>query len=301
MSLATAEGLIRAGEAWERSGVFDPVPFVYDAYLGWFETQSDPQQRRVPGMTCLDSLARREMGTLDSELNDSKGCGGVMRVAPVGLVLRGKDAFRTGAQFAAMTHGHPSAYLSAGFLAEVIGHLVEGKDIEDAAARAKKTLLKYWGHEETLEAVEKAVRLAGEVKDQGGHRDILKPADGPISQEKKALTGKDDPVYDFDSVAAAVAEIGEGWVGEEALGIALFCAMAFVENFKEGVLAAANHSGDSDSTGSITGAILGVMLGEAAIPNEWLGCLENREMISEKSGEMFKLAELRDVEKGKGI
>ncbi len=42
---------------------------------------------------------------------------------------------------------------------------------------------------------------------------------------------------------------------------------------------AVNHGGDSDSTGAITGNILGTLLGEDAIPSNWLTELEGRETI----------------------
>jgi ADP-ribosyl-[dinitrogen reductase] hydrolase len=37
-----------------------------------------------------------------------------------------------------------------------------------------------------------------------------------------------------------------------------------------GLRLAVKHSGDSDSTGSITGNILGALLGKGAIPEVWL-------------------------------
>ncbi|MBB4856066.1 ADP-ribosylglycohydrolase [Mycobacteroides chelonae] len=41
-----------------------------------------------------------------------------------------------------------------------------------------------------------------------------------------------------------------------------------------------NHSGDSDSTGSIAGNILGAMWGQRALPPDWLEKLELREVIT---------------------
>ena len=113
----------------------------------------------------------------------------------------------------------------------------------------------YDGHEETLEKVELAAKLAS-----GKNR------------------GED-----------AIAEIGEGWVGEEASGIAIYCALKFADDFKGGVVAAVNHSGDSDSTGSITGAILGALLGIDAIPVSWIERLENSDDIEKIACEMFRI------------
>jgi ADP-ribosylglycohydrolase len=62
--------------------------------------------------------------------------------------------------------------------------------------------------------------------------------------------------------------LGGGWVAEEALAISLLCALHYPSDFKKGVLSAVNHSGDSDSTGSITGNILGLINGLDGIPEE---------------------------------
>lgn len=48
-----------------------------------------------------------------------------------------------------------------------------------------------------------------------------------------------------------------------------------------------NHDGDSDSTGSITGNLLGVMLGAKAIPSESLEPLELREVIMTVSEDLY--------------
>jgi ADP-ribosylglycohydrolase len=76
-----------------------------------------------------------------------------------------------------------------------------------------------------------------------------------------------------------IKQLGDGWVGDEALAISLYCAMAARGDFALGVRLAVNHSGDSDSTGAITGNILGALLGKGEIPEQWLGFLELREQI----------------------
>ena len=72
---------------------------------------------------------------------------------------------------------------------------------------------------------------------------------------------------------------GKGWVAEEALGIALFCALRHQDDVAAALRAAANISGDSDSTASITGAILGATLGDMAIPARWVAAVQNRELL----------------------
>ena len=52
------------------------------------------------------------------------------------------------------------------------------------------------------------------------------------------------------------------------------------------MLAAVNHSGDTDSTGSITGQILGLIHGSEAIPGEWVDAIELREVIERVATDM---------------
>jgi ADP-ribosylglycohydrolase len=226
MSLATAEGCIRAHQRWRDRGLCDPASVIYERYLDWHRSQSVPAMRRGPGNTCLSALASGNMGSMRQHINNSKGCGGVMRTAPAGLALNAEDAFKWGAEFAAITHGHPSGYLSAGALSAVISYLIEGKVLSEAIDLALQILRHYPGHDETLNAITSAVELS--------HAEV---------QADEALRS-----------------LGEGWVGEEALAIALYSSLKHQDDWAAGVLTAVNHSGDSDSTGSIAGGILGAIL-----------------------------------------
>ena len=255
MSLATAIGCIKAYQSWDGKGIYHPLSVVYHCYLDWLESQNDPDRRRGPGHTCLSALRSGKMGTLEDKINNSKGCGGVMRTAPVGLVFSSDRAFQEGAEYAAITHGHPSGYLTAGFLSAMVSYIIEGKTLMEAIDLCIKQLIKYDGHSETLKNIELAQKLSGSQK----------------------------------SVEESIQTIGEGWVGEEALAISLYCSLKFSDNFKRGVLAAVNHSGDSDSTGSITGAILGTLLGVELLPKHWIREVEESDRIKKIAGDIFSI------------
>ncbi|WP_064735956.1 ADP-ribosylglycohydrolase family protein [Azohydromonas australica] len=228
-----------------------------DADAGWLLQQPELHEARAPGRTCLLALqAMTQLG--EPARNDSKGCGGVMRVAPVGLFTwcqgRGGDveeAFELGAELAALTHGHPSGLLPAGVLAVLVQELADGRSLGDALDTAQAYLCTKPRHQETLEALEQARALAG----------------SSLAPEK------------------AIGRLGEGWVAEEALAIAVYCALV-ARDFRRGVLLAVNHDGDSDSTGSITGNLLGTLLGVQAIPAPWLRPLELREVIAEMAQDL---------------
>jgi len=215
-------------------------------------------ERRAPGSTCLSALksaVHQNYGTVDHHINNSQGCGGIMRVAPAGLMFHDSpdQAFRVAADCAAITHGHPSGYLSAGVLAYIIAAVLNGESIQQAAESSLDTLGRYEGYEETLSFVEKALELA----------------DGYTEAHK------------------AVALLGAGWVGEEALAIALYCALKHPNDFRKALCLSVNHSGDSDSTGAICGNILGAYLGMEGIPEEWVLRVELSDVIIRMAEELY--------------
>jgi ADP-ribosyl-[dinitrogen reductase] hydrolase len=225
------------------------------AKVSWLLQQKKLFSRRAPGTTCLSAL-HSNRGKATRATNDSKGCGGVMRMAPVGMYYahslsreRHPDRlissiFATGNDLAAITHGHPSGCLSAGALAVMVSLVLVGNSLTDAIHAAKEELRNHPSHKETLAAIEKAERLA---KSRPRER-------------------------------AALRELGKGFVAEEALAMGLYCALG-ARDFEDGIILGVNHSGDSDSTGSITGNLLGAAAGAAAIPDRWLARLELRSTI----------------------
>jgi len=267
MSLFTAEGLVRAYVRGETKGLCHPPSVVDHAYARWLATQGESSSRwdstkfdgwlltnrglhntRSPGNTCLSALRASRMGTIDDPLNDSKGCGAVMRAAPIGLLGRNfpGDRFELGCDIGALTHGHPSGYLAAGALAEIITTLVwSDATLQEAVDHAAGRLRWIPRHEETLQALEDARALAAS---------------------------------DIEPSADAVELLGEGWGAEEALAIGVYCALVACD-FEHAVLLAVNHSGDSDSTGAIAGNILGSLRGYNEIPAQWTYDLELHEVI----------------------
>jgi ADP-ribosyl-[dinitrogen reductase] hydrolase len=280
MTMWTAEGLLRARAGGSLPDDHVVVEQVHRAYLRWLQTQGersahpsfedanhteangwlitvpDMRHRRGPGRTCLGSLMSKYVGSVEHPINDSKGCGGIMRVAPVGLTYDDPAvAFRVGCDTAAITHGHPSGYLSAGCQAAIIAHLRAGAAMDEALYASAALLATWPGHQECLAAFTRAVVAA---------------------ENGRAPS------------AEVVESIGGGWTGEEALAIAVYCALSAQGDFARGVILAVNHSGDSDSTGAICGNLLGAALGSEAIPAGWLAELELRD-------ELETLA--RDIEK----
>ncbi|MGG3469734.1 ADP-ribosylglycohydrolase family protein [Neobacillus pocheonensis] len=273
MTLFTAEGILRAETRGNRKGICHPPSVVFFAYQRWMLTQGyqkieeyewiydgwlldvrELHARRAPGNSCLSALSSRKLGTVEEPINNSKGCGGVMRVAPAGLFYGKENVFDMAVDFAAITHGHPSGYLSAGALANLITSIMEGMDLETAVQTTITKLKAQDKHEECTRSLEKAIEL--------------------LNSELPDIE--------------AITQIGEGWVGEEALAISVYCALKHQDDFMKALVAAVNHSGDSDSTGAITGNILGAYLGVSNIPESWVKNVEMNEIIIQIADDLLK-------------
>lgn len=265
MTLFTAEGLIGASDASEQ------LDRIHRAYLRWLATQTGSaapaggwlhsverlHARRAPGNTCLSALSAQSRSfhrpSVSAPPNDSKGCGAIMRSAPIGLGAATREAaFELGRDAGVLTHGHPSGYLSAAYFAALIHDLSRGGELLEAMDAADALLACEFGAAET----QRFVALAREL----------------------ALGGPPG--------AAALEALGGGWTGESALAIALACTLS-----SDGVPAtlwrAVAHGGDSDSTGSLVGNLLGAMHGPAALPARWLDEVELGEVTACLASDLY--------------
>lgn len=207
------------------------------AWLHWYEGQvdlpstagtpalqrltCDPviNQRRMPGNTCLHALGNGATGTLDNPLNDFKGCGALMRTAPIGLLRHIPENEKIGLALsgAALTHGHKLGCTPAALLTALIGRQV------------------FRSNSSTPSVIDITA-------------DYPCLAEGYLPLLDKALNA----AADFPAPGA----LGRGWIAEEALAIAVACNEARQEAPLSTVIsAAANHSGDSDSTAALAGQL----------------------------------------------
>ncbi|NUQ88008.1 MAG: ADP-ribosylglycohydrolase family protein [Glycomyces artemisiae] len=254
MTLFTVEGLLLAQPGGE-------VESVREAYLRWLETQREPMPplaseglaaqpwlyaRRAPGNACISGLAH---GARPGVNPNSKGCGTVMRSAPFGLRFSPAEAYRLAEECSMLTHGHPTAGSSAGAFAMITAHLVNGEAPQKAVSETMLHLRRTLDRSETADALQQAYALAGTVPP------------GPNT----------------------CAPLGEGWVAEEALAIAVYCLLG-TDEVRDGLVASVSHGGDSDSTGAILGNLYGAAYGHAALPREWASQVEGREVITALAG-----------------
>lgn len=89
-----------------------------------------------------------------------------------------------------------------------------------------------------------------------------------------------------DTDRSNIRQLGGGWVAEETLAIAIYCALRYEHDFSAGIIAAVNHDGDSDSTGAVTGNILGAINGYDSIEAKWKTGLELMDVLLEMSDDL---------------
>jgi ADP-ribosylglycohydrolase len=266
----TVDGLIWADERAIRRGVYAYIPCLFYAYQKWYYTQTGSLAdknyefllrgeilewealfaRRGTGQTSMTALAgsiKNKYGTLKNRINNSKGCGSVIRVAPIGMYFWKNDemAFRIGAESGALTHGHIDAILSSGYLAAFVANIIAGASMKEAVTGALGRLREQNGHEDCAAIIEKAIELS--------------TGNLPVNR--------------------AMETIGEGYTAEEAAALAIFLALRYVDDFDGAILAATTFKGNTDSIAPIVGNALGAYHGVSVIPRKWVNEVELADLI----------------------
>ncbi len=290
MTLFTANGILFAQTRAKMCGISEPLSaYFFKAYKEWYKTQIESDyyykcgefhscwihniellhRNRAPGNTCLSAIASGG-GSIEHPANNSKGCGGVMRIAPVGCFAAAghlSDEVATAkesAKIAALTHGHPLGYIPAAFLGCLIHKIILNKLSEN---NKKLDVL-------ISEAMDICKNLYNEEP-------FFKDFERIIN---RAVSFSTSDQSDYD----AIKQLGEGWVAEETVAIAIYSVLKHENDFKEAMICAVNHDGDSDSTGAVAGNILGAVLGleDMRISTQCINSIEVYDVIYELSQDL---------------
>ena len=278
MTLFTATGILLGDTRMALRGIgANPSCYIGYCYKDWLKTQKyeaplekeerrdswlagvpELYSRRAPGNTCLEAISGSKYGSVKEHINNSKGCGGIMRVAPLGIHYDRVEDERLameGAEIAALTHGHSLGYMPASTLTiilnRIVFHKAEYQSVKDIVIEAKLITDQIFAGDKHLRNLDAAIEYAVN-----------------LSENK-------------ESDYANISKLGEGWVAEETLAIALYCAIRYQDDFDKAVIAAVNHNGDSDSTGAVTGNIVGAWVGYEAMNEKWKRDLELSDIILE--------------------
>lgn len=281
MTLFTAEAILSAAQ---KGNEFDPDAIrkeMEKAYLAWYATQTEFQlplkdswlsnlrglwSLRAPGNTCLTALKQIKDGK--EVTNHSKGCGGVMRVAPIGIFYgadslsepnnescEGRFAAVVASDAAYITHHNVmSCYASALSALIVYRCILESEPISKVKFRS---------------IVDECLLTVFDLNPKSNQSQTFEK----IIREAMRL-GESD-MEDFD----AIRQLGEGWVAEETIAIAIFCVLRYIDDFEKCIVCAVNHDGDSDSTGAVAGNIIGAIVGYQAIPDKYKEHLEMLDVL----------------------
>lgn len=286
MTMFTATALLDGITRGKLRGIMgDFSTYMAFEYQGWYLTQNEnypvdieenyakyswvmnlPEMfsHRAPGNTCLSALAAGGKGTIEKPINNSKGCGGIMRVAPIGLYFsEGKmdiaSIDKIGADCAAITHGHELGYIPAAALVHMVSLLSHNNDITllEAVTSSVRTMQQIFNRAKYIDDFVELIELAVKLSQSGGS--------------------------DLDNIH----KLGEGWVAEETLAIAVYCSLRYQDDFDKAVCTAVNHNGDSDSTGAVCGNILGAYLGYNAIPQKFKTNLEFHDVLLTLADDLY--------------
>lgn len=286
MTLFTACGMLMGVTRGYMRGIGgQPEKYVDGAYLDWYYTQTDKKKemltndfhytwlrdlpelahRRAPGNTCLSAC--ESLYQSEEVQNNSKGCGGIMRVAPMALLMAGywgrggtfynvQQMDEAGGEVAAVTHKHPLAFLPSAMLTHLIYRVIRMEEAKIKTSIADIAL-------ETIDSI----------------CNIYK---GEYEEDKRYLANLTRMAVKLASNDKSDAEnirlLGEGWTGEEAWAIALYCVVRHIDNIEDAIIAAVNHDGDSDSTGAVCGNIMGAIYGYEAMKRKRLFCPQGKEL-----------------------
>jgi len=251
MTLALTEGLLDAGLDADLDTQMNAVGM---RFVEWLNSQDND---RAPGSTCIAAVERFEagFGWRDSGIVASKGCGSAMRVGTIGYLYQNDAArLREVAQASGLiTHGHPAAVAASIAAAYAVKLALDGVSVAEFLPR------------------------------------IMAFTDG-ISEDFDAALYRVGHAGAWTDEEAALDHIGQGWVGEEAVALALYCVIRFPDDYVACVRRAANSNGDSDSVACIAGGISAARLGLEAIPLLWRDRCENHEYLRDLAARMAQAA-----------
>ena len=298
MTLFTASGILLGMTRGYTRGVMGRLDqYCRHTYVDWLHTQEwferdqnhystswlmdvpELYARRAPGNTCITALKALE--NHDVPHNNSCGCGGVMRTAPLAIldyIHRYKDAEflfcdMVAAEAARITHKHPLGFLPSAVLNDILMQIFECNQISPS------DLLDY-----VLMALN---RLPSIISEDDGNKSYGELWPEEVAELQAIITDAITLVTSSLPDHVAIEKIGGGWTGHEALAIAIYSALKYNEDFEDAIVCAVNHSGDSDSTGAICGNIMGALLGRKAIPEHYTKDLELIDVIEEMAEDLY--------------
>ncbi len=248
MTIAVAEALIEAGHG----NLHELMTIMGQNFVEWAESEDN---NRAPGTTCLAGCENLKSGIKwrYSGIKESKGCGSAMRTAPIGLFCSTiEQTIEIATSSSYITHAHRTGVAAAAGAAVAVKLLLDG----------------------------------GMKPDADDLLDYLIAATGYLDEDYKNKILQVKDVLELDPVSA-MKELGDGWIGEEAVACALYCFLKSPGDYALTVLTGANTNGDSDSIACIAGGFSGTYNGISRIPKRWVNRVEKTDMLHSLASRIF--------------
>ena len=213
----------------------------------------------------LDTLSRDRWSTPEEPANNYMTPGGLTTAIGVGLffdrdMMDQTEIDRLGMEAVALTQGSPQAFLTGAILAHIMTNLLRYPEapFKKVIGQAMRSLRDQFGHEysqtyEILNLLRHAVALA----------------ESPNVNPQEVM----------ERLRCDTAP--------QVLAGAVYACLACKDDFDRAMIVAVNHSGRSAAVGAIAGAMLGTRLGEKALPEFYIECLEPAETLRELADDLF--------------
>ena len=245
---------------WSRSQQYSPA----ERNFCWLSAFPELKRRRCMDTRMLDMLTRPNLGTPEEPISRYDHPGSLTTVIPVAMLtvcgsFSQQELDRLGAETIALTHGSPDAFLSGAVLTHAFSLLLQDPQIHS------KELV-----QQTVDAIQ--LQFGREYSQTTHIWELL--------QYALALAGsqKISQMEAMEQLRCRTAP--------EVLAGALYACITCRGDFDAAMITAVNHSGRSAAVGAITGAVLGIRMGEAALPDFYLECLEPTALLLELADDL---------------
>lgn len=230
----------------------------------WLLRKEDLCRRHCMDTWMLETLSRPETGTPEKPVNNFDHPSSLTAAIGPGLLFGGRNVpeekvERLGGEAVCLTFGNPEVYMAGEALTRIISGLVRDHrcDLEALVLETGETIRQRYGHRYS-QAFELATCL----------RNAVTLAESPGVRSADAM----------ESLSCGSAA--------QVLGGAVYACLASLEDFDRAMIIAVNHSGRSAAVGAIAGAILGIRLGEEALPDFYIDCLEPAATLRELADDL---------------
>lgn len=259
-------------------GKKDYVNFVTLALREWARGQAFPRdpershcwvaklpymrRKQCRDVRMLDALRAQTLGTPESPINSGSHPGALPEAVAVGLLFDPKymepeHIGTLAADLVALTHGDPETFLTGAVLAYTIAGILQ--EPEQALSQQFRN-------------------AAAAMTAQFGGR--FPEAEQVAAKLTCAMAlPQDNPRIAMESLRCSTAA--------ECLAGAAYASLVGQQDFDAAMIVAVNHSGRSSAVGALTGAILGAVMGDEALPDFYLESLEPLPMLRELADDLY--------------